>query len=479
MRAVALAVVMILPAMAGCLELLGYDDPTLVPTDDPIPWGSDHNHADPEQHRFADGASLLDQLNLQEYGFDIERMMVGAHAMDTFGNKLVVAVFGNHDDTGGQQGFHIVDITEPENLRVVGSYLPQEPVRGDRTIAYGPEGKFVFLGYESGTRPGIAAVNVENPEDPRLAAFWSDPSGYGPHTVAAGRVDGTTYVFALSVGVTTLSFDGTTFQQVGKYVTADELAAADAARFVDPNSNDPTAYASRYALRTVYAHDMNFYEDPLTGTPLLLVAYAYDGLKILDISNPSVPVMLGRFLPPEDGTGHKHYTHSVTAERLETGELIIVAGSETFEEENQQIASPIWILDATAMMEGQPMENPPEHLSTWRNPSRAPAGALGLSVHFFRQQDGLLYLSHYHGGVWGIDLRTEADRNRPAHFAYIMPLGDDPVFAPDWCCLGWDLDGAPMVFDVAVDAQGTVYAADIVQGVSSIRMEPPSLNQLS
>lgn len=472
MRSTLLAALLVLPALSGCLDLFAPND-HLEPTSDPIPWGGDHNHADPEQHRFADGASLLDQLNLQQFGFDAERLMVGAHAMDIHGDVLAVAMFGNHDDSGGQQGFHLIDIKDPENLKVLGSYLPQEPVRGDRTIAFGPDGKHVFLGYEDGTRPGIAAVNVEVPTNPRLVAFWSDPSGFGPHTVAAGGSGDTTYVFALSLGVSILTFDGTTFQQVGKYVTADELAAADAARYIDPSSNDPTAYASTYALRSVYAHDMNFYNDPLTGTPLLLVAYAYDGMKILDLSNPTLPVMIGRFLPPEDGTGHKHYTHSVTAERLETGELIVVVGSETFEDENQNIASPIWILDATATLEGAPMQNPPMHVSTWRNPSNAPAGALGLSVHFFRQQDGLLYLSHYHGGVWGIDLRTQEDRNRPEAFAYIMPIGSNPVTPPDWCCLGWDLDGAPMVFDVAVARDGTVFAADIVQGVSSIRMDAP------
>ncbi len=475
MRTALVALLLVLPAMAGCLEYLGYSDDSLEPTGDPVPWGGDHDHRDADAHRFADGAELLDFMDLQEFGFDADSLMVGAHAMDVFGDLLAVAVFGNHDDSGGQQGFHLIDVADPENLRHLAFYSVGAPVRGDRTIAFGPDGEHVFLGFEDGPRPGIAAVDVTDPTNPHEVAFWSDPTGYGPHTVSAGTIDGVTHVFALSLGVSILSFDGAAFQQVGKYLTADELAVADAARFIDPGASDPTAYPTTYALRTVYAHDTNFYNDPVTDTPLLLVAYAYDGMKVLDISNPSLPILIGRFLPPEDGTGHKHYTHSVTAERLETGELIIVVGSETFEEENQQIASPIWILDGTAMMQQDlPMQNQLEHLSTWRNPSRAPAGALGMSVHFFRQQDGLLYLSHYHGGIWGIDLRTEEDRNRPEHFAYIMPVPEDPVTPPEWCCIGFDLDAVPMVFDVAVDDRGFVYGADIIQGVSSIRMPAPS-----
>jgi hypothetical protein len=242
------------------------------------------------------------------------------------------------------------------------------------------------------------------------------------------------------------------------------------------DAEDPQgSYARTYAFRTVYAHDTNFFFDPVTEKPLLFVAYAYDGMKVLDISQPNNPVLIGRWLPTQD-TAHKHYTHSVTAERMDSGELIIVVGAETFEEENQDIPSPVWILDGTSMVAADaPLSEDgaaePDYLSDWVNPDNAPAGDLTNSVHFFRQQDGLLYLSHYHGGVWVIDLRDDAARARPEHVAYIMPITQTPTFAPEDCCIGFPLAGAPMVFDVEVDSNGIVYAADIIQGVSAIRID--------
>lgn len=483
---------LMVPALAGCLSGDGgggggglfnrNEDHGLMPTAHPMPFGGDHDHADANQHRFAENARLVDHDDLQRFWGDEDDIqhhldlgyVVGAHAMDVHGDRLVVAVFGNHDDTGGQQGFHLFDISDPESMVHLAFHRAGTAVGGDRTIAFGPNGDYVFLGFEGGARPGIQAVDVRNPSNVHEVAFWSDPTGYGPHTVAAGEIDGVTHVFALVFGVTILSFEDEQFTEVSRFATADEFAVTDAAQFIDPT--DPgNQYFTSYALRSVYAHDTNFYYDPVTEKPLLLVAYAYDGMKVLDLSNPQFPTMIGRWLPPQD-TAHKHYTHSVNAERMETGELIIVVGTETFEEENQQLPSPVWILDGTAMVAADAQIDEsgfaePEYLGTWTNPDNAPAGELTSSVHFFRQQDGLLYLSHYHGGVWVIDLRTDADRVRPEHVAYIMPITRNTVVPPEDCCVGFPLAAVPMVFDVAVDRNGVVYAADIIQGVSSIAIE--------
>lgn len=463
--------------LAGCADTAApakqvlYSDPDLA---DAVPFGLAHDHADAAAHRHARAAAMLDTLTLQEFGAGPD-LVVGAHALDIHGDLLAVAVFGNHDDSGGQQGFHLLDVSDPTNLVVVGTYEAPTAVRGDRTIAFSDDGQTVFLGFEDGERPGVAAVDVSDPSSPVEVGFWADALDYGPHTVATGTIDGRQYVFLLSLGVTILSWDGDAFALVGKYLTADQLAFLDTVRHaeVDPaNPGGGIGYGQTYLLRTLYGHDMTFYEDPDTGVPLLLVAYAYDGLKILDLSEPGVPVPVARFLPPAD-TSHKHYTHSVTAERSPDGRLIVVAGSETFEPENQQIASPIWVLDATdAVANDEPLDEP-GLLSTWRNPSAAPAEDLTQSVHFFRQQDGLLYLSHYHAGVWGIDLRDDAARRDPQVFAYILPAPVEPVIPPEDCCIGFPLAGVPMVFDVAVHADGTVFAADIIQGVSSIRFDAP------
>jgi hypothetical protein len=480
MRA-ALPAVLVLLSLAGCLSgpgdpagpdlMEGYTAPA-----DPIPEEGDaaagaggHDHRDPAQHRFASNATLMAWDDLRRFGWSPEGV-VGAHAVDVAGGLLAVGVNAG-DSESGQQGFHLFDVSDPARLEHLAHYQSAEPVGGDRTIAFGQDGRTLFLGYEGKSgRPGVAAVDVSDPRSPREVAFWDDPQGYGSHTVSTGTIGGEQYVFSLAVGVNILRYDGSGFTLVGKYLTADQLALLDAAGMA---AGDPgPAAAQTYAFRAAYGHDMTFFADPVTGKPLLLVAYAYEGLKVLDLAEPSAPVLLARWMPPED-TAHKHYTHSVVAERLGSGQLLVVVGSETFEPANQDIASPLWVLDATAAVAATPLTVEPVHVSTWRNPGGAAAGSLGLSVHFFRLEGGLLYVSHYHGGVWAIDLRTAEAQATPAAFGYIMPVPPGAASPPKECCHGFDLDGVPMVFDVAVK-DGMVYAADLVQGVTAVRFAAPA-----
>lgn len=463
--------------LAGCLgatestapdPMDGYSSP-----DDPIPVGGEHNHTDPAQHRFARNASLVHFDNLQRFGADAETI-VGAHVVDIAGDLLAVGVNAGGGE-GGQQGFHLYNIANG-TFQHLSFYNVTERIRGDRTLAFSADGNTIFLGYEgANVRPGVAAVDITDRANPKEVAFWNDPQNYGSHTISSGVIDGEQYVFSLAMGVNILRYDASGFTFVGKYLTADQLAALDALQRINPD-NPSAGPAQTFALRSLYGHDMTFFGDPVTGKPLLLVAYAYEGLKIVDLTVPSAPLTVGRWMPPAD-TSHKHYTHSVEAARMPDGQLLIVVGAETFEPANQGIPSPVWILDATASVLAPPLTLDPAHVGTWRNPGSAPAGNLGLSVHFFRIENGILYLSHYHGGVWAVDLRTPAAQSDPQPFGYIMPVPAQPILPPTPCCGGltsYDVSGVPMVFDVEVK-DGRVYAADIIQGVSVIDFVIPAV----
>ncbi len=454
----------LLVLLSGCAQDASDEESAspFVDAADPLPTGSDHDHRDPAQHHFAHNAELADVQSLQEFGASAE-VLVGAHALARSGNLLAVAMNAAEGETG-QQGFHLFDVTIPDVPLHLSYWDVGVPVSGDRTIAFSGDGKTVFLGFEGGdARPGVAAIDVSDPVAPQEAAFWADPQDFGSHTISAGVVDGTQYVFSLAVGVNILRYDAAGFTLVGKYVTADEPFLAEAVQ--------SSTGAQTYALRALYGHDMTFYQDPGTGLPLLLVAYAYQGLKVLDLSVPSLPVLVARWQPPADGE-HRHYVHSVQAERQEDGRLLVVVGSETFEDELQSIASPVWVLDATDAVASPPLTAEPVHLGTWRNPGLAPAGLLTLSVHFFRLQEGRLYLSHYHGGMWAIDLRTPEAQAEPREYAYILPVPESPAIPPEGCCIGFDLAGVPMVFDVEV-GDGVVYGADMAQGLVTVRFGEP------
>lgn len=456
-----------------------------------MPFGGGHDHRDADQHRFAENMELLDHDGLKRFGFDPDLLVVGAHAIDIHEELMAVAVFGSHTSEGGQQGFHLFDISDPENLQHLSFWEAGTAVGGDRTVAFAPDGQTVFLGFERGTRPGVSAVDVSNPSNPHEVAFWSEacaenpvprPSDapawtpragcYGPHTVTAGEIDGVTHVFVINVGITILRYDANGFAEIARYHSPEQLAILSAPSQYDPDNDDPSnptgTTSFRYAYHTVYAHDVWFYHDPVTAKDLLLVAYAFDGVKVLDVSNPQFPILQASWVPDSD-LGINHYVHAFTAERLETGEFILVAGTEAAYEEHTKVPSPLWVLDGTAMVAAQPMQVEMELLSEWTNPDATPAGGLTNSMHWHRQQDGLLYVSHYHGGIWVIDLRTATDRAVPEHIGYIMPLPASAMDSPEWCCLGTEA-GAPMVFDVDVDSDGNIYGADIIQGVTSMRL---------
>ncbi len=400
---------------------------------------------------FARNAEIIGHDSLALFGGSAEEQ-VGAHAVATFGNLAAVAVNGP-----GHQGFHLFDTTDGA-LSHLSFYDAKVSVRGDRTIAFSADGATVFLGHESGPQPGVAAVDVTDPANPVLAGFWSDQTGFGPHTIGAGEASGTQYVFLLNAGVTILSYADGTFTLEGKYVTSDDLGILGALQ--------SSSGATTYALRTVYGHDMAFWYDNATNTPYLAVAYAYDGVKLLDISNPAAPVLVMRWTPPTD-TGHNHYVHSAAMYRDAQDRVILVVGSETFEEENQGIASPLWMLDVTAAL--GPTSLSPIHLNTWTNPGDAPAGHLSRSVHFFRVLEGVLYVSHYHGGVWALDVAAPTSAP-PATLGYIMPVATPAITPPEDCCIGFDLEAVPMIFDVDVTPGGVV-AADLIQGVFLLDMK--------
>ncbi|HUR60954.1 MAG TPA: hypothetical protein VM286_01140 [Candidatus Thermoplasmatota archaeon] len=484
------------PAPAGTARPPAPDLDTCVAPALAIPFNRTHDHTDPAQHRFACNAQRLAWDTLREHGL-ANGTVVGAHAVAVHGDLLAVAVNGGGNasydlssgdldgtEAHGQQGVHFFDVSDPAQLAHL-SFYPKDDIAlgGDRSISFAQDGKTLFLGYDSGPngpKNGVEAIDVSDPRAPHTAGFWENPARLGIVSVEAGTVatkvpqDGYQYVFALGVGVNILRYDpGATeiggkkvFTLVAKYVTNEQLTALDSLRPQNPDAG--------FALASLQGHDMAFYRQPQEeGRSFLFVAYAYDGLKVLDVTRPAAPLLVGRWIPPAD-TNVRHYVNSVAVELSLEQKVLVVVGAASFEPENQGIASPLWILDATGTIKGNALFQlgpDPRLMGTWRNPSHAPAGDLGLSIQFFRIEHGLLYIGHGHGGVWAVDLRTDEARTYPTAYAYAMPMPPDPVAAPAACCKGHDLKGVPMVLDVAV-REGVVYTADVTQGVVAVRMGP-------
>lgn len=451
---------LVVPLVAGCLgpaspnEQETVDDETLPvsPADVLV---EDHDHGDPGLHA---GSWNFEELSWRPLAETGETARI--HALDTWGDYLFVDG-GMTLGGSSEAGFHVVDVSDPEHPAVVASWSHEDHRGADRSIAVTPDGNWVFLASEGDTNEtgssAVFVVDVSDKTEPELATVRPFPYT-GSHTVDAGIVDGDVYAFALAGGVSILRLESTPqgheLVEVGRYVAPGAEAIADG------SSAGPQERTTEI-VRTVYGHDMDFRIDEATGQPLLYVAYAYQGLHILDLSTPSAPEEISRWRP--GGAGAPWYVHSVQTAHVD-GQRVTVVGSEVFENRHETTPAPLWVLDTSDL-------SSPKEVGTWTNPSDAGSHSLLLSTHFFRIDDGTVHLAHYHGGVWSIDISTPDARSDPTATGYHMTTRDNGWRPPQGCCGNWNLEGMPMVFDVEVN-DGTVWAADWFSGLYGL--EPAS-----
>lgn len=456
-----LALLMIGVALAGCL---GGDDsgdggdgspPVGDPcVADPIGWTPDgvaeHDHKDRSHHAAPCNLTRVWHSSMTEqFG-----QFAGAHAMDLHEESNLLVVSVEWGDQG--RGFDLYDVTDPESLAKVGEYRNEQASGGDRNVAFSEDGQYVFMANEAGgqaaaTSAGVRVVDVSDPANPEDALFYNiAPSGV--HTVTAFTVDGVQYVAALNFGVHILRVTEDPLGDL-RMVTVGRFATATPQQIAAHPEPGPTPFQ-----RDIYGHDTWVTEDPITGQTLLYFAYSYEGVRVLDVSTPSAPTIVASWVPQDEYA--PHYIHDVRAFVNADDRRIMVVEAETFEDRHIDVASPLWIVDVTDF------DNPVE-LFRWTNPGGHGSDNLGLSTHFFRFLGEHLVLSHYHGGVWILDLADPENVTVDAYYMPVAETGYDAAVSP----LQWNLDMIPMTFDVEVDARGYVYAADLSTGLYSLRWD--------
>jgi len=457
MKRVGLLVLALLAAgVAGCL---GDADPADPDGEDPpdeenatatfermLADGDEHDHHNPTQHEASYNTRLLDHLPLSPENGS------GTHALALHEEEDLLFAAST---IRGDHGFYAIDVANPSDMSVVGEWHDERAVGGDRAIAVTEDRQWAVLGTEGDLEAEEANVwlfDVSDPTDPTMV--HREPLYGGAHTVDTLQVDGTTYVYALSAGVGIYRVaetpTGPELVKVGQYDYAGEPLTE------PPDYENPSDYSS-WALRSAYAHDMVPIVDEERG-PLLYVAYAYQGLQILDVSQPEAPQLVAEWTPP-DGEHTPWYVHGVDAATVDDRRVIVV-GSEVFEDRHADVPSPVWILD------GSELENP-ELVTTWTNPAGVGSQNILFSAHFFQLDQGNLHLSHYHGGTWTLDLSTQARQEDPRVLGAYLPSADTG-FQPDTqCCLGFNLAALPITMDAVGDGSVT-YAADLHTGVYAI-----------
>jgi hypothetical protein len=470
-------------ALLPAILLLTFAAPAQASTDNPgpctaasalgMPNGEDHDHNEPKQHaglycRIRQISFL--PLNGSELA-GVENSKLGE--MDVKADIAAVAV---QEPIGGVMFF---DVKDPANPKYLSTYLHAECGLGDNCGAYVemfPDGKGAVLSVQQtsgtpgfangtpGTIPGVALIDLTDPTKPTLSQEYATVSVQGVHTTRLHQHEiGTAaglYMYVLQNGV------GVEIARVESTPTGPKAVRV---------QNIPVPDADNISN----VHDTFIQTDPLDNKVYLYQAGGFTfGFRVYDVTNPASPQLLGEWdLTPE--CTNDWYSHTIDT-RIKDGKRYVTLPVEQFDfgaqaegctgtqSGNGDLPGTMWIIDATDFSK---LSNAKETLvTTWNTPSGVPSGQLTFSAHNQQVVGDLIYLSHYHGGMFVLDASEAFSGKKvpPREMGWALPC--DPRVRPTLeagtfphtRCDFWDV----------VFYKGHILAADIKGGLYSLVYEP-------
>lgn len=408
-----------------------------------MPEGGDHDHLEPSQHQFLWNYELSDHDDLGHTQTEI----AGLHALDVQAGHLFGAMYGSHA-VAADGGLAIWDLADPAAPALTARLPVPGAVGGDRSIGATIDGDHVVLGLEQVTCFGHVNPNPVNV----LLIDTSDktaPMIVDSVTIPGPQISDPTRQ-SLAVGTHSVWVDR--IGDVDVAYVAGQLFTIEDGALVDQG------------VDLGIGHDVYIRHTPW-GDTWALAANGGQNFVIKDVTDPMAPRDLAVF-DGQDG----HYLHTGDVAFFEDQVIVIVSS-----EDWQDHVSPMWIFDVTELRDDPPAEPIAlEAIGMWGNPGGHTATGLSFSLHNPRlAEDGILTISHYHGGLWQLDFRHADWRATPAEIAYAVYadgpriIAEDPVFnavETGLCQLGIQYD-APTYMDVELGSDGILYAADVYRGL--------------
>lgn len=396
-----------------------------------------HDHADPSSHDIANNMSLVGHHPLGDDG-----PPGSISEIDVAGDHAFLGVMGF--------GFQIVDIsnmsapelvasveiTSTDHMTPLGVYLAD--------LKVDDAGDWLFIALELSTNPGVLIYDVRDKANPVLAGFWPEPGLLlGCHMVEYARIGEGEYVFCAPLD--NAVYVGQLLPPVGSTREIVQVARwmPTTPKFVQQQGDVATGYVegcdhvssptciANVALHLVSGHqDMTWQKDPLTGVDMLSVSFWNLGLRFVDVSNPLLPQEIGSWAG-EDSQKWDGVLH--TSMMFESnGSRIAVA--------NPEGARPpaMFVLDATDF-------DNPKVLAEWTALPDYMGEDGRFSLHNFQIVDGKVYMAHYHGGLWVLDISTPELQASPRAVGTFMPWDraggdvDSPRYGAGCCGGSWDV----------------------------------------
>ncbi|MDX1612108.1 MAG: hypothetical protein R3185_07045, partial [Candidatus Thermoplasmatota archaeon] len=416
-----ITLLLLLPALAGCIGA-SEDDPT-APTNASLTppralssvVAQAHDHAGTEEHTFSWN---LDPVGFQS-GYEDGEIAGG------FTELAVHLPYVYLCRGGSEPGVVVVDVSEPETPRFVSHFAM--PRCDD--IETSQDGAWVFASAQR-NRAQEAARDSDGPaslprgtwvldaSDPRQLVFESFyPMPYnGPHTISTYRYeDGREVVFHMLYDLYARleptgqapvpAPDGSV--PVSQRIEVTELTQGPegTTRLEQVAVYQDLEQATMRPEATIIPHDAIVHEHPETGTPYLLVAYWDAGVQVVDVSDPSDPVLVSEF--QDFAPSALANIHQVRAfPNLLDGRWIVVAEPEIVTAEESGQLTFIDATDPTQLVK----------LGHWTLPGEVtiPEPFLFSPHNFDLDEAGRIYLAHQHAGLWVISVHGTGTPSEPA-----------------------------------------------------------------
>lgn len=420
MRILLMLVPLVLIGLAGCLS--GEEAPVGGPTlhEAAVPaLEMYHDHNDVALHQHSGGVGFV---NWSPLGVELGENGFANFVIWDGGDETLALVAIDGDNEGG---FVIADIEDPRDIKVLGTY--RAPGNGIQEVRITPDGRFAVMNVQNIPSGDVGAglgacelclhvVNIEDRANPRISTIMPVEL-LGSHNLHFEEQDGQLYLYAVAQPL------GGTPIEPGNHVWIYQFLVVGNEAVLVP--------VSQYAKNTLgddgrsFPHDVMVQNHPLTGQTIAYISHWDGGHVAVDVSNPLLPVELDVLAnaAPSDALA----VHWIWQEEWVRDDGRVIAWSAP------EIGA---LATGTGVVRAIDVSNPAamQQVGTWTLPGNTTIeGIYQFSPHtvFVDPDTMLAAVSHYHAGVWILDV---SNPEAPVEVGFYQPHGnpDDPYTGPTW-----------------------------------------------
>lgn len=336
-------------------------------------------------------------------------------------------------DGDATAGFVIADISTAAAPKALGRYMIQG--NNVQEVRVFPGGRYALMNVQtlpnsamlqSGSRDcGVClhVVNVEDRAQPRLSSVFPVDL-IGTHNMDVHVIGGVTYVFYVGQPLTNAP--------PGNYVGIARYVEGSAGAFLVKVAEYRYKEAALETKRS-FPHDVVVATHPNTNQKILYVSHWESGAITVDVTNPLAPRELDVYKDP--APSEVSNIHWISQETRTRGDRVIAWSAP----EIGQLRSGSGLIRAYDVTDPADLAQ----IGWWQLPGNVTIPSRYLMSPHTVDPDlerGIMAVSHYHAGVWILDI---TDPTAPEALAYYFPIGEGtagyegpiwwkkPNFSPD------------------------------------------------